>query len=79
MDSLLTHYPHALRIMEEQSTSTRPPDVALRQQRIKAWKPILHPTWVVGALAIIAVVFIPTGRSNPSFSVCSIYCDGKNA
>ena len=39
----------------------RPKDNALRQQRLKDWKPILDPRWVVAALAIIAIIFIPVG------------------
>lgn len=43
--------------------ANRPPDLALRQQRLKAWKPILDPTWVIAALLIIAAIFIPVGKS----------------
>lgn len=39
----------------------RPADVALRQQRLKDWKPILDPKWVIGALAVLAAIFIPVG------------------
>lgn len=39
----------------------RPPDLALRQQRLKDWKPVLDPTWVIAALIIIAAIFIPVG------------------
>ena len=42
--------------------ANRPPDLALRQQRLKAWKPILDPTWVIAALLIIAAIFIPVGK-----------------
>lgn len=39
----------------------RPADLALRQQRIKGWKPILDPTWVICSLVVIAAIFIPVG------------------
>jgi len=41
--------------------SRRPPDTALRQQRMKGWKPVLNPVWVIGALYILGVLFLPTG------------------
>lgn len=43
--------------------ANRPRDLALRQQRLKAWKPILDPKWVIAALLIIAAIFIPVGKS----------------
>ena len=48
--------------------ANRPPDLALRQQRLKAWKPILDPTWVIAALLIIAAIFIPVGKSKAARS-----------
>lgn len=38
-----------------------PPDTALKQQRMKAWNPILDPTYVILALFIIGVIFTPIG------------------
>ena len=38
-----------------------PADTALKQQRMKAWNPILHPVYVIASLLIIGAVFIPTG------------------
>mmetsp|Transcript_11412 Transcript_11412/g.13479 ORF Transcript_11412/g.13479 Transcript_11412/m.13479 type:complete len:385 (-) Transcript_11412:224-1378(-) len=38
-----------------------PKDGAVYQQRMKAWYPILHPVWVIAALFVIGVVFIPVG------------------
>jgi hypothetical protein len=31
----------------------RPPDTALRQQRVKAWYPVLDPWWVIGGFLIV--------------------------
>ncbi|CAJ1970292.1 unnamed protein product [Cylindrotheca closterium] len=39
----------------------RPPDVAIQQQRIKAWHPILDPEWMIYGYLILAVVLIPLG------------------
>lgn len=39
----------------------RPPDVAIQQQRIKAWHPILDPEWMIYGYLILAVILIPTG------------------
>lgn len=39
----------------------RPPDVALQQQRVKAWHPILDPEWMIYGYLILAVIFIPLG------------------
>jgi len=38
-----------------------PKNGAVYQQRMKAWYPILHPVWVIGALFVIGVVFVPVG------------------
>ncbi len=39
----------------------QPADTALKQQRIKAWNPILDPLYVIVGLFIIGVAFVPTG------------------
>lgn len=39
----------------------QPPDTALKQQRMKAWNPILDPLYVILALFAIGAAFIPTG------------------
>mmetsp|Transcript_22663 Transcript_22663/g.56002 ORF Transcript_22663/g.56002 Transcript_22663/m.56002 type:complete len:394 (+) Transcript_22663:92-1273(+) len=39
----------------------RPPDVAIQQQRIKAWHPILDPEWMIYGYLILAVILIPLG------------------
>lgn len=41
----------------------RPPDVAIQQQRIKAWHPILDPDWMIYGYLILAVILIPLGES----------------
>jgi hypothetical protein len=39
----------------------RPKDVAVQQQRVLAWHPILDPNWVIYSFLILAVVMIPLG------------------
>lgn len=39
----------------------RPKDVAVQQQRVLAWHPILDPEWVIYSFLILAVVMIPLG------------------
>eukprot|EP01132_Coremiostelium_polycephalum_P004775 gene4775-5955_t len=41
--------------------SRRPANTAFKQQRLKAWEPILTPTPVIISFIIIGVVFIPIG------------------
>lgn len=41
--------------------SRRPPNTAFRQQRLKAWQPILTPKTVIPFLFLLAVVFTPLG------------------
>ena len=41
----------------------RPPDVAIQQQRIKAWHPILDPEWMIYGYLVLAVILIPLGKS----------------
>jgi hypothetical protein len=36
-------------------------DTPFKQQRLKAWQPILTPLWVVGIFIAIGAVFIPVG------------------
>ena len=45
--------------LEEQTQ--RPPDLALHQQRIPAWNPILDPVWVIIALFYLGIIMVPTG------------------
>ena len=46
--------------LEEQTQ--RPNDVAVQQQRIEAWSPILDPDWVIYSFLILALIFIPVGE-----------------
>lgn len=41
--------------------SRKPPNTAFRQQRLKAWQPILTPTSVIPVLFVLAVIFAPLG------------------
>ncbi|CAK9441438.1 uncharacterized protein LODBEIA_P53060 [Lodderomyces beijingensis] len=41
--------------------SRKPPNTAFRQQRLKAWQPILTPKSVIPFLVILAVIFAPLG------------------
>jgi hypothetical protein len=39
----------------------RPKDVAIQQQRVEAWHPILDPEWMIYSFLILAVILIPVG------------------
>ena len=62
----------------------RPADVAVAQQRIQAWHPILDPEWMIYSFLLMAVICIPTGTSfhvragslhaNPSLSLSVCVC-----
>jgi hypothetical protein len=41
--------------------TNRPDDTAFKQQRLKAWQPILTPLWVIMTFTIIGIIFIPIG------------------
>lgn len=41
--------------------SRRPPNTAFRQQRLKAWQPILSPQSVLPLLIIVSAIFAPIG------------------
>lgn len=41
--------------------SRKPPNTAFRQQRLKAWQPILTPKSVIPLLILIAIIFTPLG------------------
>jgi hypothetical protein len=47
--------------LDESEQLNLPLDVALRQQRIQAWHPVLDPVWVIFALFYLGVIFVPTG------------------
>jgi hypothetical protein len=47
--------------MEQQTQSREPKDIAVFQQRMKAWTPILDPKWVILVLFVIGTVCVPIG------------------
>jgi len=56
----------------------RPHDSAFKQQRLKAWQPILTPRWVIGSFFLIGIIFIPIGivlksEADKAFESVSIY------
>lgn len=51
-------------VMELSEQTNRPPDVALAQQRIPAWHPILDPLWVIVALFYLGVILVPVGKKH---------------
>ncbi|GAM28032.1 hypothetical protein SAMD00019534_112080 [Acytostelium subglobosum LB1] len=47
--------------MDSKDKSNRPSNTAFKQQRMKAWEPILTPTPVIITFIVIGVIFIPIG------------------
>jgi len=45
------------------SERTKPEDTDFRQQRLRAWQPILTPKWVILTFLIIGIAFIPIGAA----------------
>ncbi|XBW35404.1 hypothetical protein QEN19_000970 [Hanseniaspora menglaensis] len=43
------------------SNDKKPPNTAFRQQRLKAWQPILSPLTMIPTLLIVTIVFVPIG------------------
>lgn len=43
------------------SFNKKPPNTAFRQQRLKAWQPILSPRTMIPTLLIVTVIFAPIG------------------
>ena len=41
--------------------SKRPADTSFKQQRLKAWQPILTPYWVIGTFMVVGIAFVPLG------------------
>ena len=46
---------------DESELKNRPADVAVQQQRIEAWHPILDPEWMIYSFLILAIIMIPVG------------------
>lgn len=47
--------------MEQPVQTNKPPGDAFRQQKLRAWQPIMTPLKVVAIFVAIGVAFIPTG------------------
>jgi hypothetical protein len=47
--------------MEEKSESRRPEDSNFKQQRLKAWQPLLTPKWVISSFLLIGIAFVVIG------------------
>lgn len=43
------------------ASSRRPSDSAFKQQKLKAWQPILTPKWVISCFTVVGAIFIPIG------------------
>jgi hypothetical protein len=60
----------------------RPIDTAIRQQRMKAWQPILDPTYVIAALFVFGGIFLVTGlviqNGNAQLTELKVLYDGFN-
>ncbi|CAK4073098.1 unnamed protein product [Aphanomyces euteiches] len=46
---------------KDETPSRRPEDTPFKQQRLKAWQPILTPAWVIGTYFLVGLIFIPIG------------------
>ena len=51
----------------------RPKDVALTQQRMKSWQPLLDPKWIIITYLCIGIIFIPTGKLSFSLFLCCTF------
>ncbi|OQR91037.1 hypothetical protein ACHHYP_05042 [Achlya hypogyna] len=62
--------------------SKRPDDTPFKQQRLKAWQPILTPNWVIGTFFLVGLIFIPIGvflfEENQNITEMAIQYDGVN-
>lgn len=56
--------------------SRRPVDAAIRQQRMKSWKPILDPVYVIIGFFALGAVFVGTGNVWGSWASCLVLNDG---
>eukprot|EP00658_Telonema_sp_P-2_P006804 TRINITY_DN12569_c0_g1_i4.p1 TRINITY_DN12569_c0_g1~~TRINITY_DN12569_c0_g1_i4.p1 ORF type:complete len:407 (-),score=108.70 TRINITY_DN12569_c0_g1_i4:183-1403(-) len=46
---------------ESEANKNRPEDSDFKQQRLKAWQPILTPAWVIGTFLSVGMVFLAIG------------------
>ncbi|KAF2640953.1 CDC50 family protein-like protein [Massarina eburnea CBS 473.64] len=58
-DSISSQDPH--NEPAKKTKSRRPPNTAFRQQRLKAWQPILTPKTVLPIFFIVGIIFAPIG------------------
>lgn len=49
--------------MEQPTKTNRPPNDDFRQQKLKAWQPIMTPWKVIVLFLAIGVAFVPTGTT----------------
>ena len=49
-------------VLDPSEQTQRPADVAVQQQRVEAWHPILDPEWMIYTFLILAVIMIPVGK-----------------
>ena len=49
-------------VLDESEQTLRPKDVAVQQQRVFAWHPILDPEWMIYSFLILAIIMIPVGK-----------------
>lgn len=49
-------------VLDISEQTNRPPDVALAQQRIQAWHPVLDPLWVIIGLFYLGAILVPVGK-----------------
>ncbi|KAF2688687.1 CDC50 family protein [Lentithecium fluviatile CBS 122367] len=59
-DSISSQDPHN-EPAAKKTKSRRPPNTAFRQQRLKAWQPILTPKTVLPIFFIVGIIFAPIG------------------
>lgn len=46
---------------ERDSDKTKPEDTDFRQQRLRAWQPLLTPKWVIWTFLVVGIIFLPLG------------------
>ncbi|KAF0699383.1 Aste57867_10044 [Aphanomyces stellatus] len=67
---------------KDEEHSRRPEDTPFKQQRLKAWQPILTPSWVIGTYFLVGLIFIPIGvilyHQNMDVVEMGIQYDGKD-
>lgn len=64
-------------VQAKEHKSRKPPNTAFRQQRLKAWQPILTPKTVIPLLFLLALIFAPLGIAivNTTYNVETLTVD----